>query len=98
MEVIGVFLFIAWLVGALFVMRWYYVRRHGIGLKHYGNDFTIDHFVAAAIAVYWPITILIPVVRNPPLCTHSSHVFARQQSRQQADAYQEALRSEREGW
>lgn len=88
---------VIWIVGAVIFARRYYVRRHGVRLKHFGgNDLSIGLIVAAFIGAMWPFTIFFPSLRSPQLCTCPDHLLARQQQRSYEDSVLEALRQERE--
>lgn len=92
---IGGILGVIYVVGFVFVARRYYAYRHGVGYNYDGSPYTIGHIATAFIGVAWPLAIFSPALRDPQPRTCPDHVLARQQARQQADAYQEALRQER---
>lgn len=94
---IGVSLLVIYILGAVIFARRYYVRRHGVGVKFDGTSVTIGHYAASAIALTWPVTILMSGIRNPRLCSCPNHVLARRQAEQEADSVREQLDRERGG-
>ncbi len=81
-------LVLAYLVAMRYVGRRYFAHRHGVSLEK-GE---VGVLSAGMIGVVWPITIFLPGVREPELCSHHRHVLQRNSLRAEADHVNELRR------
>jgi hypothetical protein len=73
---------LGYFIGVRIVGRRYYALRHGLPFERNG----LGSNVAGMLAMLWPMTLLIPQIRTPELCSHHSHVVRRERTRQQLEA------------
>jgi hypothetical protein len=84
-------LVIVYLVGLRVVGRRYFARRHGL-LWRRGD---IGGMRAALVGMAWPVTVWLPTVRQPELCSHHNHVLQRNQLRAEIEMVEQLRRDER---
>jgi hypothetical protein len=64
-------LVLAYLSIMIYVGRRYFARRHGVGIVKGDTGVT----TAGLIGLLWPVTLFMPDVRNPKMCSHHRHVL-----------------------
>ena len=82
---------ISYFIGVRITGRRYYARRHGLSFERNG----LSSNVAGLLAMLWPVTLLIPQVRAPELCSHHTHVVTRERLLQQLEAEQALIEQNR---
>lgn len=81
---------VGYLIALRVVGRRYYARKHGV-LARPGGVGTMG---AGLVGLAWPITVWMTSVRNPSLCSHHSHVLARNQLRAEIELVEQLRREE----
>jgi hypothetical protein len=72
---------LGYFIGVRITGRRYYALRHGLPFETNGSGSN----VAGLLAMLWPVTLLIPQIRAPELCSHHTHVVRRERARQQLE-------------
>lgn len=78
---------LAYFIMAVVIARRYFLRRHGLSAR--SGD--VGAVVAGMVGLLWPISLLLPGVRRPTLCSDHGHVLERNRIREEIRAV-EALR------
>lgn len=97
MVVVGFIAFISYAVIGRAIGTSYWRRKHGVYRSFFFSTEAIftGMFGFLAVGLTWPVSIFIPAVRAPELCTHGSHILERDSARREYEQMEDALRRER---